>query len=99
MVELRLYTAVTAVRFCHEVPTIKEYMFKIYFTNEHGEARSYNEESLTAALATAEGLRRNTRYSFITMVSENPDCTSKTGVDSVTDTANYDGWISRGRAP
>ena len=74
-------------------------MFKIYFTNEHGEARSYDEESLTAALATVEGLRRNTRYSFITMVSENPNCTSKLGVDTVEDIANYDGWISRGRAP
>jgi hypothetical protein len=60
-------------------------MFKIYFTNEHGEARSYNEESLTTALATAEGLRRNTRYSFVTMVSENPNCTSLSGVDSVKD--------------
>ena len=60
-------------------------MFKIYFTNEYGEARSYNEESLTAALACAEGLRRNTRNSFITMASENPDCTSLSGVDSVKD--------------
>ena len=60
-------------------------MYKIYFTNEHGEARAYNEESLTEALACAEGLRRNTRYSFVTMVSENPNCTSLSGVDSVKD--------------
>jgi hypothetical protein len=74
-------------------------MFKIYYTNEHGEARSYDHESLTEALAAVEGLRRQTRYSFVTMVSENVNCTSKPGVDTVKDVANYDGWISRGRAP
>jgi hypothetical protein len=33
----------------------------------------------------------------LTMVSKNVNCTSKPGVDTVKDTANYDGWISRGR--
>ena len=58
-------------------------MYKIYFTNEYGEARSYNEESLTEALKLAEGLRRNQRNSFVVMTSENPDCVGKQGVDSI----------------
>lgn len=60
-------------------------MYKVYYTNEYGEARSYNEETLVGALATAEGLRRNTRNSFVTMVSENPDSTGLPGVDGVVD--------------
>ncbi|CAB4138235.1 hypothetical protein UFOVP328_428 [uncultured Caudovirales phage] len=58
-------------------------MYKVYFTNEHGDARSYNEETLVDALATAEGLRRNTRYSFVTMVSEDPNSVGRPGVDEI----------------
>jgi hypothetical protein len=58
-------------------------MYKIYFTNEHGEARSYNEESLSEALHVAEGLRKNTRNSFVTMVSENPNVVGKSGVSGI----------------
>lgn len=60
-------------------------MFKVYYTNEYGEARSYNEETLSGALATAEGLRKNTRNSFVTMTSENPNSVGKPGVDNVAD--------------
>lgn len=60
-------------------------MYKIYFTNEYGEARSYNEQELTEALRCVEGLRRNTRNSFVTMVSENPDSIGRPGVDTVAD--------------
>lgn len=66
-------------------------MYKIYFTNEYGEDRSYTEESLSEALAIAEGLRRNKRNSFVVMVSENPNCVGKQGVDSVVDGKLPDG--------
>ena len=66
-------------------------MYKIYFTNEYGEARSYDEPTLSEALKTVEGLRKQTRYNFITMVSENPDCVGKQGVDSVVDGKLPDG--------
>lgn len=74
-------------------------MYKIYFTNEHGEARSYNEESLTEALKVVEGLRRNVRNSFVVMASENPNCTTKLGVDEVKNGFLPDGtpytWMKR----
>lgn len=57
--------------------------FKIYYTNEHGDARSYDEETLAGALATAEGLRKNVRNSFVTMVSENSNSVGRPGVDAV----------------
>jgi hypothetical protein len=66
-------------------------MFKIYFTNEYGEDRSYTEESLSEALAIAEGLRRNKRNSFVVMTSENPNCVGKQGVDGVVDGKLPDG--------
>ena len=76
-------------------------MYKIYFTNEHGEDRSYVEESLAKALHIAEGLRRNTRNSFIAIVAENPNCVGKQGVDSVVDGKLPDGndyeWEKRRR--
>ena len=76
-------------------------MYKVYFTNEHGEARAYNEETLTGALQTAEGLRRQTRYSFVSIVSEDPNCVGKAGVDSVKDGKTPDGhvysWVKRRR--
>jgi hypothetical protein len=74
-------------------------MYKVYFTNEHGEARSYDEPTLTGALKLTEGLRRQQRYSFITMVSEDPNCVGKAGVDSVVDGKTPDGhaytWMKR----
>jgi hypothetical protein len=58
-------------------------MYKVYFTNQHGKARSYDEDSLAEALLLTEGLRRNNGNSFIVMTSENPNCVGKQGVDSV----------------
>ena len=74
-------------------------MYRIYFTNEYGEARFYNEDNLTQALATAEGLRKHKRYSFVVMTSQDPNCTSLAGVDSVEhmqlpDGSNYE-WKKR----
>jgi hypothetical protein len=76
-------------------------MYKIYFTNEYDEDRSYVEESLSEALNIAEGLRRNTRNSFVVIVAENPNCVGKQGVDSVVDGKLPDGndyeWMKRRR--
>jgi hypothetical protein len=58
-------------------------MYKVYFTNQHGEATSYDEDSLAEALLLTEGLRRNNENSFIVMTSENPNCVGRQGVDSV----------------
>ena len=60
-------------------------MFKVYYTNENDEAGSYLEEDLSCALEVAATLRKDPRFSFVTMVSENPNCTSLPGVDSVKD--------------
>lgn len=69
-------------------------MFRVYYTDPvSGDAHGHDLESLTEALSYTEGFRKLGMI-FVTMVSENPDCVSKMGVDVVTD-PNYDGWISR----
>lgn len=72
-------------------------MYKVYWT-ENNQPDSRDFESLTEALEYSSYLR-TANHRFVTMVSENVNCTSKPGVDTVKDVANYDGWISRGRAP
>lgn len=69
-------------------------MFKVYWTGVVGGACSQDFGDLTEALAHSKYLR-DTGRTFVTMVSENPNCTSKPGVDEVKDVENYDGWISR----
>lgn len=66
-------------------------MYKIYYTNEYGEARSYNEDTLEGALATAEGVRKNLRNSFVCMTSENPNSVGRAGVDEIKDGVLPDG--------
>jgi hypothetical protein len=69
-------------------------MFKVYYTDPvTGASHGHELVSLTEALRYTEGFRKLGMI-FVTMVSENPNCTSKMGVDEVTDPA-YDGWISR----
>jgi hypothetical protein len=58
-------------------------MFKVYFTAEHGEARSCDEETLTGALKSAECLRNDPRNSYVAIVSENPNSVGRAGCDSV----------------
>lgn len=74
-------------------------MYKVYYTNEYGEARSYDASELSEALHLAQGLRNNTRNSFVTMVSENPNVVGKPGVDAVVDGKLPDGtdytWMKR----
>ena len=73
-------------------------MFKVYWTDAAGKPDAEEYDDLSTALQVTNSLRHD-GFTFVTMVSENPNCTSKPGVDTVTDIANYDGWISRGRAP
>ena len=73
-------------------------MFKVYYTiDKTPHAEDFDD--LTTALKAVEFCRSMLGRTFVTMVSENPHCTSKMGVDTVKDIHNYDGWISRGRAP
>lgn len=58
-------------------------MFKVYYTDPV-DNRCYNwdEDTLTAALSVSERFR-TLGMRFVTMVSENPDCVTKPGVDSI----------------
>ena len=73
-------------------------MYKVYWTDFTNTPQGIYTNTLTGALRLTEEKRRK-GFTFVTMVSENPNCTSKPGVDSVDDVEHYDGWISRGRAP
>lgn len=73
-------------------------MFKVYWTDPDGFSHGMQFSDMNLALAFTENMRGIGNI-FVTMVSENPNCTSKPGVDEVKDVDNYDGWISRGRAP
>ena len=66
-------------------------MFKIYYTDPVSDAsHSHNVLTLTDALQYTEGWRRM-GMTFVTMVSENPDCVGGPGVDSVVDGRTPDG--------
>ena len=67
-------------------------MYKIYYTNEWNEDRSYIVDGLEEALACVESVRKNSRNRFVTMVSENPNVVGKPGVDSVVDGKLPDGY-------
>ena len=58
-------------------------MYKIYYTDELDQDRSYKAEKLEEALKIVEGVRCNKRNSFVTMVSENPNSIGKSGVDVI----------------
>ena len=74
-------------------------MYKIYYTDEWDQDRSYKADKLEDALEIVEEVRRNERNSFVIMVSENPNVVGKLGVDSVTDGKLPDGsnytWMKR----
>ncbi len=65
-------------------------MFKVYWTDPLGQACSQDFSSLTDALAHGKFLRSSGR-TFVTMVSENPDCVSLSGVDAVEEGCTPDG--------
>jgi hypothetical protein len=76
-------------------------MFKIYWTGADSKACSQDEESLTKALEIVKA-KRDARYSFVTMVAEDPRHIGKPGVDAVVDGKTPDGqeyeWSKAGRA-
>jgi len=68
-------------------------MFKVYYSDEWGSPKAFDYVELKEALSMTETLRKE-GMSFVTMVSENPNCVSKIGVDEVKDPL-YNGWLSR----
>lgn len=67
-------------------------MFKVYWTDPTGTAMGREFELMTEALNFAQDLRNIHQRRFVTMVSENPDCTSLAGVSEAG--ADYD-WKKR----
>jgi hypothetical protein len=65
-------------------------MYKVYWTCLQGQASYQDFEELNEALKHSKYLRDVGR-SFVTMVSENPNCVGKPGVDSVVDGKLPDG--------
>jgi hypothetical protein len=76
-------------------------MFKIYWTDTEGQARSHDEALLSPALAIVKE-KRDAGFSFVTMVAEDPQHVGKPGVDAVVDGKTPDGedydWSKAGRA-
>lgn len=75
-------------------------MFKVYWTLVDNTAHSADYDELKDALRVCETLRRH-GYSFVTMVSENPNVVGKPGVDSIKNGICPDGipydWNKRSR--
>jgi hypothetical protein len=65
-------------------------MYKIYWTDFTNTSRGIYTSTLNGALRIVEEKRRE-GFTFVTMVSENPDSVSKPGVDSVIDGVLPDG--------
>lgn len=65
-------------------------MYKVYWTCPEGKASHQDFEDLTDALQHSKYLRDVGRR-FVTMVSENPNCVGKQGVDSIVDGKLPDG--------
>jgi len=73
-------------------------MYKIYWTDFTNTPQGIYTNSLTGALRISEEKRR-AGFSFVAIVSENPDSVGKAGVDSVEDGVLPDGedytWMKR----
>jgi hypothetical protein len=59
-------------------------MYKVYWTDADGSARSEDYVEMMAALTEANRLRNEGR-AYVVMASENPNQVGKMGVDSVED--------------
>lgn len=59
-------------------------MYKVYWTAEDGQARSEDYVEMIEALTRSNHMR-TIGYSYVAMVSENPNQVGKMGVDSVED--------------
>ena len=73
-------------------------MYKIYWTDFSNISHGIYNNTLTGALRICEEKRR-AGFTFVTMVSENPDSVGKPGVDSVENGVLPDGenytWMKR----
>ena len=65
-------------------------MYKVYWTDDVGNACFQDFNDMTQALNWTQFLREKGR-TFVTMVSENPNSVGKPGVDSVVDGVLPDG--------
>lgn len=54
-------------------------MYKVYWTENTGTVRGQEIDELTAALDFTQDLRNTKLARFITMISEDPNCTSLSG--------------------
>jgi len=58
-------------------------MFKVYWTDAESKSCGKEFEEMVEALTFTQELRNIHKRRFVTMVSENPDCTSLQGVSEV----------------
>lgn len=65
-------------------------MFRVYWTDDDGKAQALYVMGLNKALKMTEELRREGN-TFVTMVSEDPNCVGKPGVDEITEGILPDG--------
>lgn len=67
-------------------------MFKVYYTDSNNVANSldFSDTDMKEALVAMQDLRTQ-NFSFVTMVSENPNSIGKPGVDSVKNGLTPDG--------
>lgn len=68
-------------------------MFKVYWTDVAGKVYGKEFSEMMAALDFTQMLRNDLNRKFVTMCSENPDCTSKPGVAGL-EPHEY-GWTKR----
>ncbi len=55
-------------------------MFKVYWTDQEGKSMGKQFVDMSIALTFTQELRNVYKRKFVTIVSENPDCTSLPGV-------------------
>ena len=76
-------------------------MFKIYWTDNAQQVHGQETAEIVQALQIPK-TKRDAGYTFVTMVSENPQHAGKPGVDTVVDGKTPDGedydWSKAGRA-
>ena len=80
------------VRIPSPAPLKGVYLYKVYFTDSENKvgAFTFKSDEMMNALQKSAELRKS-NCSFVTMVSENPDCVGQMGVDSIVDGKLPDG--------
>ena len=64
-------------------------MFKVYWTDLEGKSIGKEFTNMTLALSFTQELRNIHKRRFVTLCSENPDCTSLSGVSDPPDDYNW----------